>query len=97
MIYNCPTLYGSSGSPIISRSNNSIFGLHYLSTNNISIINHIKDDYKYENEKEIKKNCGVVKTVGKIYILKEYKILIFKKNKQNLYVMNQNTFKKKKY
>ena len=64
MIHNCSTLYGSSGSPIISRSNNSIIGLHYgsdnkikinLSTNIISIINHIKDYYKYGNEKEIKK------------------------------------------
>ena len=53
IIHNSSTCEGSSGSPIILRnSNNSIIGLHYgsgenkkynLSTNIISIINHIKN------------------------------------------------------
>jgi len=55
IIHNSSTNKGSSGSPIISRnSNNSIIGLHYgsnqdnsfnLSTNIISIFNHIKNYY----------------------------------------------------
>jgi len=49
LIHNCSTCEGSSGSPIILRSNNSIIGLHYgsdekinLANNFISIFNDIK-------------------------------------------------------
>ena len=65
IMHNSSTYEGSSGSPIILRnSNNSIIGLHYgsnkndrfnLSTNIISIFNHIKNynnnyfNYNYNN------------------------------------------------
>jgi len=58
-MHNCSTIKGSSGSPIILRnSDNSIIGLHYesnrynnfnISTNIISIINHIKNYNKNNN------------------------------------------------
>ena len=61
IIHNSSTNNGSSGSPIILRnSDNSIIGLHYgsdniinLSTNIISIINHIKN---YNNKNKNEKN-----------------------------------------
>jgi len=37
LIHNCSTCKGSSGSPIILRSNNSIIGLHYGSDNKINL------------------------------------------------------------
>ena len=80
IIHNCSTNNGSSGSPIISRNSDySVIGVHYgsdkdktfnLSTNIISIINHIKNYTNNKNnyiiaeieikEEDINKNIKII-------------------------------------
>ena len=76
--HNCSTTYGSSGSPVISRSSNeSIIGLHYgsdsiynLSTPMLSILNDVFEKIK-KKEYNIKNNI-ISYIIAKIKVRSEH-------------------------
>ena len=58
IFHNCSTAGGSSGSPIISRYNSSIIGLHYAGNtkynfNHAKEISHILNDIKFQSQNYI--------------------------------------------